>query len=148
MARQRLKKIQLLAKDSDDISVMSSLMQDAILYPGDVMWHPKDQQFVMVVNRFCWEEDNPDLGAQSRTHSAFRVDYVRAVKKRGIEKCGDLDYLNLLALQLLQADDKQILLLNFSSGRAIRLEIEKVAAVLQDLGESWPAENRPVHQKA
>ena len=148
MARQRKDKLQLLAKDGDDIAVISSLMQDAILYPGDVMWHPQDQQFVMVVNRFCWEEQSPASQTKSRIHAAFRVDYVRAVKKRGFEKFGDLDYLNLLALELLQIRAKQILLLNFSSGRAIRLEIEKVTVILQDLGESWPAKNRPFHQNA
>ena len=48
-------KIQLMARDGDDIVVLSALLQDAIIPGADMVFDRKLNEFVIVANRFCWE---------------------------------------------------------------------------------------------
>ena len=48
-------KLRLLAHDSDDVSVLSALLQDAIIPGSDMSFDRKLNEFVIIANRFCWE---------------------------------------------------------------------------------------------
>ena len=47
--------LRLLARDEDDIVVVSALLQDAIVPGADMEFKRKTNQFFIVANRFCWE---------------------------------------------------------------------------------------------
>ena len=49
-------RLRLQAAGQDDLEVLSALLQDAII-PGEDMFHDQGgRRFVMVVNRFCWDQ--------------------------------------------------------------------------------------------
>ena len=47
--------LRLLARDEDDVAVVSVLLQDAIIPGADMEFNRKTNQFIIVANRFCWE---------------------------------------------------------------------------------------------
>ena len=47
--------LRLLARDEDDVAVVSALLQDAIIPGADMEFKRKTNQFFIVANRFCWE---------------------------------------------------------------------------------------------
>ena len=48
--------LNLLARDGDDVAVISALLQDAVLPGADLKWDRKARRFVALVNRFRWED--------------------------------------------------------------------------------------------
>ena len=49
-------KLNLLSRDVNDLMVVSSMLQDAIVSAEDMAYLEKERAFVMVVNRFQWEQ--------------------------------------------------------------------------------------------
>ena len=48
--------LKLRAVSAEDVEILSALLQDAII-PGEDMTHDRTgRRFVMVVNRFCWDQ--------------------------------------------------------------------------------------------
>ena len=50
----------IVAKDKDDLTVISALLQDSIVARTDMTFLPGEQRFVMIVNRFRWEQSDLD----------------------------------------------------------------------------------------
>jgi len=48
--------LRLLAADRDDLAVASALLQDAIIPGVDISFNRDDRQFILIANRFCWEQ--------------------------------------------------------------------------------------------
>ena len=46
--------LKLVALDRDDIAVVSTHVQDALVRVGDILWQPHEHRFVMALNRFDW----------------------------------------------------------------------------------------------
>ena len=57
-------KLRLMARDGDDVAVLSTLLQDAIIPGVDLIFDRKLNEFVFVANRFCWEME-PFAGVKS-----------------------------------------------------------------------------------
>jgi hypothetical protein len=152
--------IKLMAKDAEDLSVMSAVLQDALAPLSEMRHLPEDRRFVMVLNRFRWERSDrvkksaPDAGDASfadaddygdvdlRVHTGLCVDLVKAVRTRGIDRSKPDQFLSLLTLS---ADGDN---LNFfcAGGAVIQLEVDKLSVFLQDLDEAWPTQWRPDHK--
>ena len=47
--------LRLLARDSADIEVLSTLLQDAIVPGVDMLFDRDRKRFIFIANRFCWE---------------------------------------------------------------------------------------------
>ena len=47
-------RLRLLANDSDDVGVLSALLQDAIIPGSDMSFDRTLNAFMIVANRFCW----------------------------------------------------------------------------------------------
>ncbi|WP_159107184.1 DUF2948 family protein [Azospirillum sp. B4] len=144
--------LRLAAKDAVDLTVVSGLVQDAILPLSDITWHPRDGVFLMVLNRFCWERSARLSGALAagegtaedglqRVHSALGVSGVRRVRYRGLDPSDRASPLSLLALEAVPGG----IVLHFAAGGAIRLEGRDMCLKLEDVSEPWPAVIRPTH---
>jgi hypothetical protein len=48
--------LKLRARDLEDMAVIASVLQDALVPLRDVAFLKREKRFVMVVNRFRWEE--------------------------------------------------------------------------------------------
>jgi hypothetical protein len=136
--------LKLVALDQDDLGIVSTHLQDAIVKVADIHWRPSEQRLVMLLNRFDWEEATASHFLRRRT--ALRFERVRACQCRHVKPCEKDAVLNLLAVEFTPGDDPAgLLTLIFSGGCAMRLEVECIEVELADLGPVWDTTLRPTH---
>jgi len=143
--------LKLNALDSDDLGVLSAHLQDAVVKIGDMAYLERDQQFVMVLNRFDW---NSALGAKrdkksyDRHRTGLQFGRVLSVKKSNVMQVDKEAVIDLLTIEFTptQAPSGTITLV-FAGGGAVRLEVECIEARLSDLGLTWQTDNLPDHEK-
>ena len=135
-------KLKLSALDADDLGVISAAVQDALVAVRDCAYLKGEKRFVLLLNRFQWEADPAVKAAHSRTHSALVFNEVTAVRHHQIPLDEPDRMLELLAVTL---ENDGSVALRFASGRAIRLEIGRLACHLGDVGEPWPTPWKPAH---
>ncbi len=138
--------VKFIALDRDDLEVVSTHLQDALVKVADVLWRPRERRVVVALDRFDWpsaESTSPEL---RRCRSALRFERVNCCKCRNVNPAGKNAVLNLLAVEFSETDPPAgVVSLIFSGGAVLRLEVECLEAELADLGPSWPAAVRPVH---
>ena len=138
--------VKFVALDRDDLEVISTHLQDALVKVADVIWRPQDKRMVVALSRFDWlsaEGEKPEL---RRCRSALRFERVNCCKCRDVNPAGKDAVLNLLAVEFAETNSPSgVVTLTFSGGAVLRLEVECLEAELADLGPSWPAAARPVH---
>jgi hypothetical protein len=147
-----MEELKLVALDKDDIEVVSAHVQDALVKIRDILWQPREHRFVMALNRFDWmnavEADNLKLKSPEhrRCRTALRFERVTSCKCRGLDQASKDAILNLLAVEFVEGDAPAgIIILTFSGGGAIRLDVECLEAELVDLGEVFAAATCPHH---
>jgi len=139
-------KLKLTALDVDDLGVISAACQDALVAVRDCAYFKDEKRFVLLLNRFRWEADPTVEAAYSRTHSALVFNEVTAVRHHEIPLDEPDRMLELLALVLdYRGDGDRSVTLRFAAGRAIRLEIARLACHLGDVGEPWATPWKPAH---
>ncbi|HVJ43465.1 MAG TPA: DUF2948 family protein [Dongiaceae bacterium] len=155
--------LKLIARDAEDLAVVASCLQDALVPLNEMRYLAAERRFIMLVNRFRWErdklraksvkqavkqpvdasfEDESYPGAHQRIHSGLCIDRVLAVRSRDINRDRPDQFLDLLTMQY--GDGKLDFL--FSGGGVIQLEVEALNLFLQDLGEAWPTQWQPQHE--
>ena len=139
--------LKFVALDPDDLEVVSTHLQDALVKVSDVIWRPREKRLIVALSRFDWCSaeccSNPEL---RRCRAALRFERVSACKCRNVDPAGKNAVLNLLAVEFSEQDPPAgVVTLTFSGGGKLRLEVECLEAELADLGPAWPATARPVH---
>jgi hypothetical protein len=136
--------LKLVALDRDDIEVVSTHLQDALVSVGDVFWRPDEKRLVIGLARFDWESLNAPQYQRRRT--ALRFDRVSSVKCRNVNCKDKTTMLNLLAVAFEETDRPAgVVTLTFSGGGAVRLEVECLECELVDLGSVWATSCVPTH---
>ena len=77
--------LKFVALDQDDLEVVSTHLQDALVKVSDVLWRPRENRLVVALSRFDWcsaECSNPEL---RRCRSALRFERVRSCKCRNVD---------------------------------------------------------------
>jgi hypothetical protein len=128
-------RLTLIGQNGDDLPAISALLQDATVRAADVAWDRRGRRFVLLANRYRWEAP-----VSSRVRSALRIETVAAVQRQNWPR-GDDAVLNLLGLTL----DGDWLVLTFAAGVAIRVQVEVIEIVLEDLAAPWPTARVPKH---
>ena len=105
---------------------------------------PKNR-LVIALNRFDWFGNaGPSHRCCRRRRAALRFERVEAFKTRGIDAGAKADVLNLLAIEFAEnTPPGGSVILTFSGGGALRLEVECLEAELADLGPEWVAVRCP-----
>jgi hypothetical protein len=138
--------VKFVALDRDDLQVVSTHLQDALIQAADIIWRPTENRVVVALSRFDWlaaEALNPEL---RRCWSALRFERVNCCKCRNLDPAGKDAMLNLLAVEFSEAEPPAgVVTLTFSGGAMLRLEVECLEVELADLGPSWPTDMRPIH---
>jgi len=136
--------LKFIALDRDDLAVVSTHLQDAILKVSDVHWRPQEKRLVLGLHRFDWESaDGPEF---RRRLCALRFERVLSCKCREVKPDGKDAVLNLLAVEFDETDPPAgTVRLTFSGGGVVRLEVECLEAELADLGPTWTASACPKH---
>ncbi|EJW09858.1 hypothetical protein A33M_0877 [Rhodovulum sp. PH10] len=139
--------LKLVALDQDDLDVVATHLQDAIVKVGDIHWRPSEHRLVMGLNRFDWECAVCGEPQFRRRRTALRFDRVMAVKCRNVA-CQDKGaVLNLLTIEFVERDAPGgSVVLIFSGGSELRLDVECLEAELADLGPVWDTTCCPAHE--
>jgi hypothetical protein len=156
--------LKLRAEDAEDYGVVAACLQDALVPVGEMQYLADEKAFVLVANRFRWENcseafDSPPAPAQEgaqaevpdamfvacqayeRVNCALRIDGVAQVKRRGF---APKDRARVLEILHITTAPGAVELL-FAGDAAVRLEGEGLVCRLQDMGEPWPTLWRPRH---
>lgn len=131
------KPVRLRAHDPDDLTVVSALLQDALVPLADMAYLKDERRFVLAVNRYRW--DDPDK--PSRTHALLSFQETDGVQSRGLDRSKPNHIYELLSLAY--ADG--IVQAEFSGGGSLRIQVQKLDCLLEDVGEPWPATREPKH---
>ena len=138
--------LKLIALDQDDIAIVSTHLQDAVVKVADIVWFPAEKRLVLGVNRFDWEACGEVTPCYQRRRTALRFERVNALRCRNVNPAAKETVLNLLAVEFNETDAPAgAVTLIFSGGAALRLEVECLECELADLGQSWACDVRPVH---
>ena len=137
-------KLKLRATDDEDLAVVSAILQDAVIPIEEMAYLPEENRFVLIANRFRWEDSERDPVAgriYERVHCALVIDEVSAVHTKGIDRGKGETILSLLAVGRAEGAIE----LTFAAGAAIRVEVERVLCHLEDVAEPYPTQWRPRH---
>jgi hypothetical protein len=138
--------LKLIALDGDDIEVVSTHLQDAVVKAADIHWRPSENRVVVGLNRFDWEAANGADHQFRRRRAALRFDRVLACKCRNLDCAQKDQVLNLLAVEFSAKDEPAgTVTLIFSGGGALRLDVECLEVELADLGPCWGTGCCPEH---
>jgi hypothetical protein len=152
--------LKLRAVDEADLEVLGACLQDTLIPVHDMCFLAEEQRFVLVANRFRWEnledsgasgdgepaEETADQadGRYQRVHCGITFEHVTRVQCKGFTPGAEGEKGRLLEVLTILPDDGELTLI-FAGGAAVRLEIEEIDAFLQDVGEPWPTLWRPRH---
>ena len=135
--------------DEEDLEVVSTHLQDAVVKVADVLWRAGENRVVVALNRFDWEGAQAKRPEYRRRRSALRFERVLSCKCRSLDPAGKDAVLNLLAVEFEETDSPSgVVSLIFSGGAVVRMEVECLEAELVDLGPVWSAAKCPVHAGA
>jgi Protein of unknown function (DUF2948) len=138
--------LRLRAEDEQDLGVISACLQDSLVLVGDLAYLPEEESFMLVANRFLWERGKPRPETRhERTLAGVVFGKVKSVAYRGFRKNDRDRLLSLLAVRCESAAGKAAILLEFSAGAVVRLEVKRIECRIKDLREPWPTPWRPAH---
>ena len=134
--------LRLTAQDTEDLKVVSAHMQDALLRLADIRYLSKTRQFAFVANRFAWEQQP----SSERRRTGLHFEHVTGVKQQGIQGLKGDAILSLLSISFEPRNEPSgTVLLTFSAGCTIRLDVEYLDLKLKDLGGAWATDLKPHH---
>ena len=143
--------LRLRGLDADDLSVISALVQDAVLPITEMRYEPRRRRFALLLNRFRWEDVAP---AERRGRDFERVQAVLAVEDvarvatQGLDRTDRDTILSLLALSFEPGEDGTgRLVLTLAGDGAVALDVEALEVTLQDVTRPYiaPSKARPTH---
>jgi hypothetical protein len=138
--------LKFVALDREDLEIISAHLQDAEVKVADVHWRPQEKRLVLGVDRFDWLAAYSEQPELRRCRSALRFERVLACKCRHVDPAGKDTVLNLLAIEFAPGDAPAgAVMLTFSGGATLRIEVECLEAELADIGPSWTTTVRPAH---
>ena len=140
--------LKLIGKNWEDLKVISAYLQDSIITVRDIVFLKKNKTFIMMVNRFMWEDAEKGLlRSNKRIRSAVRFEGVIQVKSKNINQKNPNKILEYLAMKCdSDEDDNKKIKIFFSGNGIIILILEAIDVVINDLGKSWNVKSVPKHE--
>ena len=146
---QKSDPLKFVVLDEEDLEIVSTHLQDAVVKVSDVLWRPQQNRLVVALNRFDWEAAQSANPEYRRRRAALRFERVLSCKCRNVDPAGKDGVLNLLAIEFSETDEPSgVVTLTFSGGASLRLDVECLEAELADLGPAWMTTACPVHTVA
>ena len=134
--------LKLYGRSPADMEVISAHLQDAVAQIGDMAYLADEQRFVLLANRFCWENER----APMRVRSALQLANVVSIRQKKLNLTRREGVVALLAVHFLPnklpAGEMR---LQFAGGGEIGLAVEACEAILEDITAPWAAKARPHH---
>ena len=135
--------LNLVARDEDDLAVISALVQDAVLTSGDIRYTKSKRRFALLINRFRWEDGT--IRSPERARCLLVFDDVTSVQGQGVDRKDPDLVLSLLALGFAPgADGTGVVTLTFAGDGALALDVEALEVSLKDVTRPYLAPSRLV----
>jgi len=140
--------LKLLAKNQDDLKVISAHLQDSIVTVKDIIFLKQNRTFIMIVNRFMWEDIEKGVFRDNkRIRCAVKFEEVVKVESKNINQKNRNKPLECLAIKsTIAADESHKIKIFFAGDSIITIVVEVINVILQDLGKSWKAKHIPKHK--
>ncbi|SFR42782.1 DUF2948 family protein [Litoreibacter janthinus] len=142
--------LRLTAEDAGDVTVISSLAQDAVFPIAEMSWKPAQRRFALLLNRFRWE-DLPAAERRGRDFERVRAvlafDDVSKVSSSGLDRSNTDLVLSLLSITWEPGEDGAGRFeLTLAGDGAIALDVECINVTLQDVTRPYVAPSRKAPQ--
>ena len=136
--------LKLQIRSVDDVSVLSALLQDALINSRDIHIDLNRAEIALIADRYCWEGDKTQA---ERVLAGLRIGGVKAVQHKNMAVAGDETlFYNLLDIAYEKASEEQsYLIFTFSAGSAMRLQIDGLMMAFSDIAPPRPAIATPDH---
>ena len=148
MSADEKNNLKLICKNKEDLKVISAYSQDSIVTVKDIIFLEKNRIFLMMVNRFMWEDIEKGINRQSkRIRCALKFEGILKVKSKKINQKNKNKRLECLAIEcneILRKNNEIIFF--FAGGGVITLVSEFIEAIMRDLGEPWNVRHTPKHK--
>ena len=146
-----MKPLRLKAQDSDDLQVIASALQDAVVAVDTLRYNRSGMHFTLRGSRFRHESGASGAGTGERVLTGLRVDGVTAARTRGIDRSKPDSFTVLLDIAFDDDDAADAiggtLNFTFAGGGAIALDVEALDILLADVGEPRPVSAIPSHEQ-
>ncbi len=137
--------LRLIALDEEDLAVISAHLQDAVVRVKDMAFLPQTKRFALVAARFDWL--GLATGKKERCSTGLHFERVLKAAAMGFDQTAADTCLNLLSIRFLPRDAPAgQVILTFSAGAAVKLDVECLEAQMRDLGPRWQALAQPGHR--
>lgn len=139
--------LKLLALDTEDLSVVSAHLQDAVFKTDGLAYDARHHVFSVVVNRFVWEKAGGRGKSFERRRAVIAFKRVTAVRSLGIDRKDKESVFSLLAVNFAQKGEGPdgTLELVLSGNASVALNVECVEVQLADTGGAWETSLKPRH---
>jgi hypothetical protein len=135
--------LRLVAQDAEDLRVISTLVQDAVLPVTELKFDPRRRRFAALLNRFRWEDRDQAQRAgrpYERVRSLLVVEDVRKVQSTGFDRAEHDLVLSLLSMTFEAGQDGTgRLTLVLAGDGAVALEVEALEVRLDDVTRPYRA---------
>ena len=140
--------LKLIVRNREDLKVISAYSQDSIVAVKDITFLKKNRIFVMIINRFMWEDIKKGIHKQSkRIRCAIKFEGILKVKSKKINQKNKNKRLECLAINCNEVLSKNYEInFFFAGGSIITLISESIEVVMNDLGASWNVKYIPKHK--
>ena len=141
-------KLKLLGKNQEDLKIISAYLQDSILIVKDIVFLKQNRTFIMIVNRFMWENVEKGVFRQNkRIRCAVKFEEVIKVESKNINQKNKNKPLECLAIKCISIFDEIYKIKIFFAGDSIITIISEVIEVaLHDLDKPWNVKHIPIHK--
>ena len=145
--------LRLIAQDAEGLSVLSTLLQDAVFPITEMTYATRRRRFALLLNRFRWEDRDAAEGARrgyERVQSLLVFEDVLSVKSQGIDRRDANTVLSLLSITLRpRAEGAGRIELTLAGDGMIALEVEALDATLRDVSRPYlaPSGRAPAHEE-
>tara|TARA_B100001013_G_C24568979_1_gene425753 strand:- start:264 stop:713 length:450 start_codon:yes stop_codon:yes gene_type:complete len=148
MSRDEQTNLKLIGKNQEDLKVISAYSQDSIVNVKDMVFLKENRTFVMIANRYMWEDVEKGVFRQNRRiRCAIKFEEVLAVKSKNINQKNKNKPLEFLAIECnLIADNNYDINFFFSGDSVITLISEAIEVIMHDLGKPWYVKHAPIHK--
>ena len=148
MSDDEKNKLKLIGKNEEDLKVISAYLQDSVVVVKDIVFLKKNRTFVMMVNRFMWEDVERGVFRESkRIRCAVKFDEVISVMSKNINQKNENKPLECLAIESsLTTEEKYKINIFFAGGGIITIILEVIQVIMYDIGEPWLVKHVPKHK--
>ena len=148
MSNDKKDRLKLVGKNQEDLKIISAYLQDSIVMVKDIVFLKQNRTFVMIVNRFMWED--VEIGSykkNKRIRCAVKFEEVIKVESKNINQKNKNKPLEYLAIKYGTSTEQACKMMIFFAGDGIITVISETIQVdLQDLGKPWITKHIPTHK--